>query len=238
MLPLGDTQYDSGTLSEFMGSYDPTWGRLNSLARPVLGNHEYGTAGAGGYFDYFNGTGQATGRAGDRGRGYYSYDIGAWHLIALNSNCSLVPCGAGSAQEQWLRADLAANPKTCTLAYWHHPRFSSGYTNNTPAVDPLWQDLYTAGADVVLGGHAHEYERFAPQNPAGQADLARGIREFVVGTGGEDHHALGTIKANSEVRNVDTFGVMRLTLSATGYSWKFVPEAGRTFTDSGSASCH
>ncbi len=238
VLPLGDNQYDSGALGEFMQSYDPTWGRVKSITHPVAGNHEYETPAAAGYFDYYNGAGRSTGLAGDRSKGYYSFDVGAWHLIALNSNCTYVGCGAGSPQERWLKADMAAHPNRCTLAYWHHPRFNSGYTGNAPSTGPLWQDLYTGGADVVLNGHSHEYERFAPQTPSAQADPTRGIREFVVGTGGEDHHALGTVQPNSQVRNIDTFGVLRLTLSATSYSWNFVSEAGGAFTDSGNQSCH
>jgi hypothetical protein len=239
VLALGDDQYDSGALAEFLGSYDATWGKVNALMRPIPGNHEYGTAGAAGYFDYFNGVGQATGRAGERGKGYYSFDVGSWHLIALNSNCASVGgCAAGSPQESWLRSDLAAHPDACTLAYWHHPRFNSGYTGNTTSTGPLWDALYAAGADVVLNGHSHDYERFAPQNPSAGADPARGIREFVVGTGGEDHHSLGTIQPNSQVRNVDTFGILRLTLRAGSYTWQFVPEAAGTFTDAGSQSCH
>lgn len=238
VLPLGDEQYDAGTLSEFGQSYDPTWGRLNGIAHPAVGNHEYHTPGAAGYFDYFDGVGRATGPAGDRTKGYYSFDVGAWHLVALNSNCSFVACAAGSAQEQWLKRDLAAHPNRCTLAYWHHPRFSSGSAGNAPSTGPLWQDLYSAGADVALGGHSHSYERFAPQTPSATPDPVRGVRQFVVGSGGKSHYPLGTVQPNSEVRNFDTFGVLRLTLRPTGYDWRFVPEAGARFTDSGSQSCH
>jgi hypothetical protein len=238
VLPLGDDQYEDGTLSAFQGSYDPTWGRYKGITYPTPGNHEYNTAGAAGYFDYFNGAGVADGIAGPRSQGYYSYDIGTWHLISLNSNCTKVSCAAGSPQEQWLRADLAAHPAACTLAYWHHPRFSSGSHGDTTLVQPLWQALYDANADVVLSGHDHLYERFAPQTPTGVADPVRGIREFLVGTGGRSHYSFGTPEPNSEVRNSATFGILKLTLHAGSYDWAFVPEAGKTFTDFGSASCH
>jgi hypothetical protein len=239
VLTLGDNQYENGELTAFNQSYDPTWGRLKTLTHPVTGNHEYNvSSAAAGYFDYFNGTGSLTGPAGDRGKGYYSYDIGAWHLVALNSNCGRVSCAAGSAQEQWLRADMAANAKPCTLAYWHHPLFSSGAHGNIAASKPLFAAFHALGGDVVLNGHDHDYERFAAQTPNGVADAAGGVREFVVGTGGKNQTAGGTVKPNSEVRNVGTFGVLKVTLHATGYDWRFTPEAGKTFTDSGSSSCH
>ena len=238
VLPLGDDQYEDGVLSAFLGSYDLTWGRFKGITYPTPGNHEYNTSGAAGYFDYFNGSGVADGRAGSRSQGYYSYDIGAWHLISLNSNCTVVSCAPGSAQEQWLRADLAAHPALCTLAYWHHPRFSSGSHGDSPLVQPLWQALYDGNADIVLSGHDHLYERFAPQTPTGAADSARGIREFVVGTGGRSHYGFGTPEPNSEMRNSNTFGILKLTLHAGSYDWAFVPEAGKTFTDFGSANCH
>ncbi len=240
VLPLGDAQYQSGSLSGFTKSYHPTWGRVKPITFPAAGNHEYKTAGAKGYFDYFNGAGQVGGAAGNRGAGYYSYDIGAWHLIALNSSdhCLVVSCAKGSSQETWLKADLAAHPRSCTLAYWHHPRFNSGHGGNATFMQALFQDLYDADADVVLGGHAHDYERFAPQNPAGKLDNARGIRQFVVGTGGAFFTALGGAKPNSQVRNASTYGVLMLTLRAASYDWKFVPEAGKKFTDSGTERCH
>lgn len=232
VLPLGDEQYDSGALADFRTSYDPSWGRLNDRVRPTPGNHEYVTPGAAGYYSYFGAA------AGDPAKGYYSYDIGSWHLVALNSNCSKVGgCGAGSPQESWLRADLAAHPAACTLAYWHHPRFSSAQPAPENATAALWRALYAARAEIVLNGHAHVYERFAPQTPAGAASASRGIREFVVGTGGEDLHSFTTVAPHSEVRS-RTFGVLRLTLRQGGYGWQFVPEAGASFTDSGSGSCH
>jgi Ca2+-binding RTX toxin-like protein len=236
VLPLGDNQYDSGSLSDYQASYDPSWGRVKSITRPVPGNHEPGTAS--GYFDYFNGSGKSSGPAGERGKGYYSFDVGAWHLIALNSNCARVPCGSGSAQERWLRADLAAHPNLCTLAYWHHPRFSSGHDGNNTSMQAIWQDLYNAGVEIGLSGHSHNYERFAPQNATGRLDRAGGVRQFVVGTGGAFFTGLNSAKPNSEVRQNNTYGVLRLTLGATGYGWKFVPEAGKSFSDSGAGSCH
>jgi len=238
VLTLGDNQYESGTLAAFQGSFDPSWGRLKDIMRPAVGNHEYVTAGAAGYFDYFNGVGQSLGRAGDRSKGYYSYDVGAWHLIAINSNCSKIGgCGAGSPQEQWLRADLASHPTSCALAYWHHPRFSSGTHGDNVSMAPIWQALQDAGAELVLAGHDHNYERFARQTASGEADPLRGIRQFIVGTGGKNHYGLSTIKANSEVRNQDTYGVLALTLHPNSYDWQFKPESGRSFVDSGSEAC-
>jgi calcineurin-like phosphoesterase family protein len=223
----GDNVYPDGTLTQFNNCYAPTWGRHKSRTKPVPGNHDYHVAGAGGYFDYFGAA------AGDPAKGYYSYNLGAWHIIALNSEISQ---SAGSTQEQWLRADLAANPKTCTLAYWHKPRFSSGQHGNIAASQPLWQALYDYGADVVLNGHDHTYERFAPQNPSAQAD-PKGIREFVVGTGGAGLYPFTSNQPNSQVRNNATFGVLKLTLHSTSYDWQFIPIAGQNFTDSGSANC-
>ncbi len=241
VLILGDMQYESASLSGINSSYHPTWGRVKSITRPAAGNHEYKTSGAAGYFDYFNGAGAATGPAGDRTKGYYSFNVGTWHLIALNStdHCTIIPCSAGSAQEVWLKADLAANAdKYCTLAYWHDPRFNSGHDGNADEMKPLFQALYDANADVVLGGHAHSYERFAPQNPSGALDNARGLRQFVVGTGGAFWTSISTPKPNSEVRQNNTYGVLKMTLKPTGYDYQFVPEAGKTWTDAGSGTCH
>ncbi len=234
-LALGDLQYDSASLSNLQNSYDHTWGRFKSITSPSLGNHE---SSGSGYFDYFYGSGVNNGPHGTRGKGFYSLDVGAWHLIALNSNCSRVPCSTGSEQEQWLRADLAAHPNACTLAFWHHPRFSSGHDGDGTFMQPLWQALYNADADLALVGHSHNYERFAPQNASGGLDRARGIRQFVVGTGGAFFTGISSAKPNSEVRQNNTFGVLKLTLHPTTYDWQFVPEAGRTFTDSGSEACH
>jgi len=232
VLPLGDIQYKLGEESEFAAVYDPTWGRVKSISRPVPGDHEYRTAGATGYYNYFGAA------AGDPATGYYSFDIGSWHLIALNSVCAIVDCSAGSAQEQWLKADLAAHPNDCTLAYMHSPRWSSGEGGSSISVAPLIRALYAGKADVVLAGHSHVYERFAPQRPPGVLDTDRGLRAFVVGSGGKSHGNWKTIRANSEMRNNDTFGVLKLTLHATSYDWQFDSAAGGTFTDEGSDECN
>ncbi len=220
--------------SRFTGELpDPTWGRYKARTHPAPGNHDYHTPGASGYFDYF---GPA---AGDRSKGYYSYDLGSWHIVVINSNCAAVGgCHAGSPQEQWLRADLAAHPTQCTLAYWHHPRFSSGASHgNNTEVQPLWQALYDAGAEVILNGHEHIYERFAPQTPTGAADAARGIRQFTVGTGGRSLQTPGSpAPANVQDRE-KAFGVLKLTLHPTSYSWQFIADTGAVL-DSGTQACH
>jgi hypothetical protein len=238
VLALGDNQYPSGSLSAYQASYDPTWGIAKSITHPVPGTREYSASPATGYFDYFNGPGADSGAAGLRGPGYYSFDLGAWHLIALNTNCSRVSCARGSDQESWLRADLAAHPTSCTLAFGHAPRFSSGKPGGSLAVKPLWQALYDAGADVVLSAHARHYERFAPQAPSGRLDAPYGIRQFVAGTGGYALGALGPSKPRSEIRQNAVFGVLELTLRPTSYDWRFVPEAGATFADTGTGLCH
>ncbi|MGH2592257.1 MAG: metallophosphoesterase family protein, partial [Anaerolineae bacterium] len=225
----GDNVYESGTATEFANCYDPSWGRHKSRTRPSPGNHDYNTAGASGYYDYFGAA------AGNPSQGYYAYDLGTWHIIVLNSE---IAHGAGSAQEQWLRSDLAAHSNTCTLAYWHRPRFSSGFHGNITSLNAFWLALHEYGADVVVNGHDHDYERFAPQNPSGVADPTYGLREFVVGTGGRSLTAFSTIQGNSEVRDSSTYGVLKLTLHPTSYDWVFVPQAGGAFTDSGNASCH
>lgn len=249
VLPLGDLQYECGEASDFTTYYDPTWGRVKSRTRPVIGNHEYHTStdpahpcygnppGGKAYFDYFGAA------AGAEGKGYYSYDIRGVHFIALNSMCDKVGgCGAGSPQEQWLRADLAANSSTCTVAYWHHPMFTSSIKKeNDLRFQPFWQVLYDAGADIVLNAHAHNYERFAPQNPTGGADANYGLRQWTVGTGGKNYTGLdATLQPNSEAVNSGTFGVLRLAIHSDRYEWKFVPAAGSTtgFADSGSTPCH
>jgi acid phosphatase type 7 len=230
---LGDIVYENGTPAEFANCFEPSWGRHKARTKPAVGNHEYGTPDAAGYYEYFGAA------AGDPAKGYYSYELGDWHIVVLNSNCAVVSCAAGSTQEQWLRRDLAANTKSCTLAYFHHPRFNSGASHkNSTAVAPFWDALYEFGAEVILNGHEHLYERFAPQTPAAESDPANGIRQFTVGTGGRHFYAMGTIQANSEVRNNATFGVLRVALSADSYAWEFVPIAGQTFTDTGTARCH
>lgn len=233
VMALGDLAYPNGTADDFK-CYDRTWGRVKARTRPAVGNHEFHSSGATYYFQYF---GEA---AGDPKTGYYSYELGTWHIVVLNSECEQVGgCGPSSPEENWLRADLAAHPAACTLAYFHKPRFSSGLNHgNDPEMTPLWQALYDFNAEIVVNGHDHDYERFAPQDPNGKADPKRGIREFVVGTGGKSHREFGFHKSNSEVRNHDTYGVLKLTLKLLGYDWKFIPEAGKTFTDEGSGSCH
>ena len=230
-LPLGDTQYETGTYDSFMRSYDMWFAPVKSISRPAVGNHEYQTAGASGYYQYFGA------RAGDPSKGYYSYDIGDWHVVALNSNCSVVSCSKGSAQEQWLRQDLGASTAKCSIVYWHHPMYSSGNHGNNPGLTALYQAAYDYGVELVLSGHDHHYERFAPQNAYGVGD-PMGVRQFVVGTGGKSHYPLGTVKPNSEVNNVDTYGLLELKLGSGTYDWRFVPEAGKSFTDSGTATCH
>ena len=229
----GDLAYPDGSKENFV-CYDKTWGRAKSRTRPAPGNHEFHSSGATPYFDYFGAS------AGDPKTGYYSYELGTWHIIVLNSECKDVGgCEAGSPQEKWLRADLTAHPAACTLAYWHKPLFSSGSAHgNDLTVKPLFQALYEANVDVVLNGHDHDYERFAPQTPNGVADAKRGIREFVVGTGGKNHRPFGETKPNSELRDATVFGVLKLTLKPNSYDWQFIPEAGKSFTDSGSGTCH
>ena len=232
---LGDLALSNGTAEEFANCYDKTWGVFKSRTRPAPGNHEFHSSGGAPYFDYFGAA------AGDPKTGYYSYDLGAWHIIALNGECKDVGgCQTGSPEEKWLRADLQAHPAACTLAYWHEPLFSSGATHgNDPDFIAFWQDLYNASATIVLNGHDHDYERFAPQTPDGVADPTRGIREFVVGTGGNHERVFAaTPRPNSEIRMTGTFGVLQLTLHAHGYDWKFIPEAGKTFHDSGRGNCH
>ncbi|MBV8691631.1 MAG: metallophosphoesterase [Actinobacteria bacterium] len=223
VLALGDLQYENGAADAFAASYGSTWGRWKDKTHPAVGNHEFNTRGGAGYFAYW-GSG-----VGAPGKGWYSFDVGAWHLIALNSNCSIVGCGVDSEQGRWLAADLAAHPAQCTLAYWHHPRYSSGLHGDNPGVEPFWQLLSAAHADLVLVGHDHDYERYAVQ---------RGIRQFTVGTGGRNLYVFqAQPEANSEVRNSVTFGVLQLTLHPASYDWKFVPIAGQTFTDSGTQNC-
>ena len=228
VVALGDLAYPSGSASDFANCYDPTWGRVKSRTRPAPGNHDYETPGAAGYYAYFGEN------AGPSGLGYYSYRAGTWLVLSLNSN---VPATADSPQAAWVRATLTANPTSCTLAYWHHPLFSSGPNGNNAVMRDIWNILQQAGADVVLVGHDHLYERFAPQDATGRADPRRGMRAFVVGTGGAHLYAPKAIQPNSEVIS-STFGVLKLTLKAQSYDWQFVPIPGKSFTDTGTAQCN
>jgi len=233
VMAVGDLAYPDGTAENF-SCYDKTWGRVKNRTRPAPGNHEFHSKGAAYYFQYFGAT------AGDATRGYYSYELGSWHVVVLNSECVDVGgCDAASPQGKWLREDLAAHPVACTLAYFHKPLFSSGGAHGDDLLmKPLWDSLYAGNADVIISGHDHDYERFAPQTPEAKADADRGIREFVVGTGGKNHRPFGFIRPNSEVRDAEAFGVLKLTLLPGRYEWEFVPEDGKTFKDSGVGTCH
>jgi acid phosphatase type 7 len=229
---LGDLQYPAGGLADFEASFDRSWGRFKNRMRPAIGNHEYEQdPAAAGYFSYF---GQ---RAGPIGKGWYAYDIGDWRVVALNANCDRVGCGTGSAQQRWLRADLERHPRRCTLAYWHQPRFSSGLHGSNDDTAALWRTLQQAGADVVLSGHDHDYERFAPQTAGGRLDRSHGIVQFVVGTGGKSSYPILFVRPHSRAR-ASTFGVLALTLGADRYAWRFVGEPGERFRDQGTARCH
>jgi hypothetical protein len=228
---LGDAVYERGTDAEFRDCYHPTWGRERARTRPAVGNHEYGTPGAAGYFRYF---GRA---AGPSGKGWYSYELGAWHVVVLNTNCSQVGCGTRSEQYRWLRRDLVTRGRRCTLAYGHHPRFSSGLHGPEATVAPLWRLLYAHRVDVALAGHDHHYERFAPLDARGRLDRARGIRSFVVGTGGRSLYPVAFPLRGSRVRTDGTYGVLVLRLLSGRYTWRFVPVPGSRFRDGGGASC-
>jgi hypothetical protein len=246
ILPLGDNAYSDGSLSDFQENYAPSWGvpELLALTHPVPGNHEYLRADADGYFDYFNGVGAANGIAGERGKGYYSFDVGAWHVVALNSSdgCNAVSCAAGSPQQIWLAQDLAANRASCALAYWHQPRFQGGtVAGDSDALGPLWDTFHDAGGDVVVSAHEHNYQQLQPLDKAGAPDPARGIRSFVVGTGGAGFHTSfgGPHEPAVEARVVSTHGVLELTLAEGGYRWRFVTVDGAVPAGaSGSAACH
>lgn len=230
---LGDTVYPRGTAKQFAECYEPTWGRHKEHTRPAVGNHEYQTPDARPYFDYF---GEA---AGEPGKGYYSYNLGDWHIVVLNTVCVAVDgCGPGSPQHAWLVRDLRENPSRCTLAYMHHPLFSSGKHRGETEIRPLVEALYEAGAEVMLAGHDHNYERFAPQTPLGDFDPGRGIRQFVVGTGGRERRRLRRAAPHSEVRDRSTYGVLKLSLHPDSYDWEFIPIEGGEFHDSGSGKCH
>lgn len=222
----GDNAYFQGTMLQYMQCYDPTWGRHKGRTRPSPGNHEYETPGASAYFEYFGPS------AGPRGVGYYSFDIGAWHVVSMNSN---VPASEGSAQVQWLREDLAATNARCVAAIWHHPLFSSGQNGPQPMMRDVWRVLREAGADVVIAGHDHIYERFARQDESGRATTG-GLRQFTIGTGGAELTSPVRVAANSEVRGA-AFGVLKLTLNPESYSWQFLPVPPATFGDSGIDNC-
>jgi hypothetical protein len=223
---LGDHAYKYGDAQGFRDCYGPTWGRQKARTRPTIGNHDALVNRGRAYFDYFGES------AGPDRRGYYSFDLGAWHLVSLNSNA---PVKSDSAQVKWLRQDLAEHPNECTLAYWHVPRFSSGESDKS--LSDVWKVLYDAGVDVVLNGHVHAYERFAPQDDQGRPDPSRGIREFIVGTGGGELDPIKQPAPNSEIYNDRTYGVLKLTLNAHGYAWEFMPAAGQRFRDAGTAQC-
>jgi hypothetical protein len=228
----GDNAYPHGSRTDFERCYDPTWGRHKGRTRPTPGNHEYETTGAAPYFNYFGSN------AGQPGLGYYSFDLGGWHIVSLNSSSPTVPAGAGSAQVAWLRADLAATPKTCGLAVWHHPLFTSGRNGNQMHMRDVWRVLYEFNVEVVVNGHDHNYERFAPQDPDGRPDPARGIREFIIGTGGAPLYEMRARHPNSEAF-VSAYGVLKLTLRSRDYLWQFLPVLGGAFvTDSGTGTCH
>ncbi len=239
ILALGDDQYEDGQLWKFQRSFDRSWGRLKPLIRSVPGNHEYGDPGAAGYFDYFNGPGRQTGPAGDRSAGYYSFDIGTWHVIALNSECRHIGgCGVRSPQIRWLTTDLAAHPEAaCTVALWHRPTFTSGGHSDRGDMRPAWNLLYASNADLILNGHDHTYERFAPQTPTGIPDPGRGIRQFVAGMGGKSRFGFPDIQPNSQVRRAFV-GILELTLREGAYDWSARSAPDGRVIDSGTATCH
>jgi len=225
----GDNSNEDGTSYEYLNCFGPSWGRYLDRLYPSPGNHDYGTDNGSAYYDYFPTV------AAVRGKGYYSYDIGSWHIIALNS---VIDTSKDSLQVVWLREDLASHPGLCSLAYWHHPRWTSGTSGDNGHTATIWQILYDYDVDVVVNGNEHMYERFAPMDPAGMLDLEHGIREFVAGTGGVSHYLLGEIKTNSQLRDNTTFGVLKFTLYSDGYAWEFIPVDATGFTDSGTDSCH
>ncbi|HUG48962.1 MAG TPA: metallophosphoesterase [Candidatus Limnocylindria bacterium] len=232
-ITLGDNAYPDGTAQQFQDCYGPNWGQFKARTRPTLGNHDYGTLHAAPYFEYFGAA------AGQQGKGYYAYGAGTWRVYALNSECSNIGgCDAGAAQYNWLAADLAANPHRCVLAYWHRPRFSSGYHGGSTRMADITKLLYDRRADVVLASHDHNYERLARLNAAGNRNSTRGIRHFVVGTGGAPlYQFTRPPSAATIVRDNSTHGVLKVTLRVNAYDWEFMGTSG-SFTDSGSDRCH
>jgi hypothetical protein len=230
---LGDNAYETGSRSDYTKCFAPSWGNFKERMFPVPGNHEYMT-GATPYFDYF---GEA---AGERGKGWYSFDLGSWHVVAINSECKAIGgCAPGSPQYEWLKRDLAEHPATCTLAYWHRPRFSSGRHGSDTSLGDLWSLLVSAGTEFVMSGHDHHYERFAPMNATGERDVAKGMRQFVIGTGGRNLYPIDPNPLpTTELRDNQTYGIMKLSLRKEGYGWEFVPVEGGTFKDSGEERCH
>ena len=227
----GDNSNEDGTQEQYQNCFGPSWGRFLDRIRPSPGNHDYNNGDGSAYFEYF---GEA---AGEPGKGYYSFDLGEWHIISLNSNCAYIGCSPDSAQAAWLQADLAQHPVPCTLAYWHHPRWSSGFAGNDGRIAPLWRMINQGGVDVVINGHEHHYERFAPMNEEGQVDEKNGTRQFVVGTGGVNLLGFGEVHPASEVRYAGSFGLLKLLLYSDHYRWEFIPTEG-DFRDEGMGTCH
>jgi hypothetical protein len=230
---LGDNSNEQGSWEQYQRCFADSWGRFKERIHPVPGNHDYVNPGANAYFEYYGA------QAGEPGKGYYSYDLGAWHLIALNGNCSAVGgCWAGSPQETWLREDLKSHPTACTLAYWHQPRWSSGIHGGDDTYDAFWRVLYEYGAELVMNGHDHHYERFSPQTPDGVLDWEHGIRQFIAGTGGAGTRRTGDPLPNSEVLHTGTDGVLALSLYPDRYEWQFIPAGADAFSDWGTTPCH
>lgn len=235
VVTAGDNVYAKGTLAEFRDCYGPTWGSFLDRTRPTPGNHDYYTPNASGYFEYFGD------RAGPSGRGYYAFAAASWRVYSLNGGFCMTEegCGPGTAQYEWLEEQLTARPTECVLAVWHEPRFSSGRHGPNPEVDPLVRLLYREGAELVVNGHDHSYERFAPARPNGQVDRQHGLRQFISGSGGADHYVRGDqASPHSEVFDNTSYGVLRLKLKPGSYDWDFIPVEGSDFTDAGSGNCH
>lgn len=228
VLAVGDLAYPKGSPRDFKRCFEPSWGKFKNRILPTPGNHDYLTPAAAGYFEYFGS------RAGEYGKGYYSTNIGQWHIVALNSNVDASP---DSEQLKWLRKDLTGNALPCVLAFWHHPRFSSGYHGDNATMAAAWEMLYEFGASIAISGHDHNYERFAPLNGKGQIDRARGIRSFIVGTGGSRLLDIGMRGEHSEAWEGATWGVLKLSLRPDSYAWEFVPAANGKYRDSGTGVC-